>query len=162
MIGRVLAHYEVVGSLGKGGMGEVFVAEDRKLQRRVALIIVLFVLFVWLEGFVVADLDRRPGPDKDEFMQTDTSFHTIIMSTTGMTRLPAAVRSLSPHLDRARLLLVPEPGRTGDTVEEHVAIHDALLRQDRVAAEDAMRHHVRQLLRRLEPLEAERPDLFSR
>ena len=37
MIGETLAHYEIVGSLGKGGMGEVYVAEDTKLQRRVAL-----------------------------------------------------------------------------------------------------------------------------
>ena len=37
MIGKTLAHYEVVASLGKGGMGEVYVAEDTRLQRRVAL-----------------------------------------------------------------------------------------------------------------------------
>ena len=37
MIGRTLAHYKIVASLGKGGMGEVYVAEDSKLQRRVAL-----------------------------------------------------------------------------------------------------------------------------
>ncbi len=37
MIGRTLAHYEIVGLLGKGGMGEVYVAEDTKLHRRVAL-----------------------------------------------------------------------------------------------------------------------------
>ncbi|MCJ7755025.1 MAG: serine/threonine-protein kinase, partial [Thermoanaerobaculales bacterium] len=37
MIGKTLAHYKVVSSLGKGGMGEVYVAEDSKLQRRVAL-----------------------------------------------------------------------------------------------------------------------------
>jgi non-specific serine/threonine protein kinase len=37
MIGKTLAHYEVVATLGKGGMGEVYVAQDTKLQRRVAL-----------------------------------------------------------------------------------------------------------------------------
>ena len=37
MIGRTIAHYEVVASLGKGGMGEVYAAEDGKLHRRIAL-----------------------------------------------------------------------------------------------------------------------------
>jgi len=37
MIGKTLAHYKVVGRLGKGGMGEVYAAEDTKLRRRIAL-----------------------------------------------------------------------------------------------------------------------------
>jgi len=37
MIGKTVAHYEIVSSLGKGGMGEVYVAKDSKLKRRVAL-----------------------------------------------------------------------------------------------------------------------------
>ncbi len=37
MIGTTLGHYQIVDRLGKGGMGEVFVAEDTKLHRRVAL-----------------------------------------------------------------------------------------------------------------------------
>jgi non-specific serine/threonine protein kinase len=37
MIGNTLAHYKIVASLGKGGMGEVYVAEDTRLHRRIAL-----------------------------------------------------------------------------------------------------------------------------
>jgi serine/threonine protein kinase len=37
MIGKTLAHYKVLGLLGKGGMGEVFRARDQRLDRDVAL-----------------------------------------------------------------------------------------------------------------------------
>ncbi|WP_415401241.1 GntR family transcriptional regulator [Tateyamaria sp. SN3-11] len=100
--------------------------------------------------------------DVDEFMRTDIAFHETIMATTNVSRLPGVVRTVSPSVNRARKLLMPEPGRMADTVEEHVQVANAIRRQDAKAAEDAMRYHVRQLLRRLEPLEAARPDLFSK
>ena len=37
MIGKTLAHYEIVGELGRGGMGEVYRAIDTKLKREVAI-----------------------------------------------------------------------------------------------------------------------------
>jgi serine/threonine protein kinase/Tol biopolymer transport system component len=37
MIGKTIAHYEITSQLGKGGMGEVYQAKDRKLGRDVAI-----------------------------------------------------------------------------------------------------------------------------
>jgi hypothetical protein len=37
IIGGKIAHYEVLSQLGRGGMGEVYLAQDSRLGRKVAL-----------------------------------------------------------------------------------------------------------------------------
>src|SRR5689334_8421265 len=37
MLGQMISHYRVISLLGAGGMGKVYLAEDTKLRRKIAL-----------------------------------------------------------------------------------------------------------------------------
>ena len=37
MVGKTISHYKIIRELGRGGMGEVYLAEDLKLDRQVAI-----------------------------------------------------------------------------------------------------------------------------
>jgi len=37
MVGKTISHYKVLEKIGQGGMGEVYLAEDSRLDRKVAL-----------------------------------------------------------------------------------------------------------------------------
>lgn len=99
--------------------------------------------------------------DKDDFIETDDQFHEILLSTTGVTRLSETINTASSSIYRARLLMIPAPGRLNDTIDEHAAIIDAIAQRDVPRAEDAMRHHVNQILKRLETLAKDRSELVT-
>lgn len=95
------------------------------------------------------------------FFRTDQAFHNLLLDCCKIDRLQATIRFVSNHMDRARLVLLPEPGRLQDTLSEHHQIVDAIEAGDPAAVRTAMQTHLRQLIKQLAPLEKERPDLFA-
>lgn len=96
------------------------------------------------------------------FYQMDAAMHELIQSFTGFRHLTQLSETAWVHVNRARQLVLPQPGRVQATLREHQDIVDALEARDPEAARRATRYHLGQLILFLEPLALERPDLFAR
>lgn len=99
--------------------------------------------------------------DTAGFYRLDSEMHETILSFTGHRRLPGLAQTAWVHVDRARQLILPQPGRVADTLREHQAIIAALEQGDAAAARAATAHHLGQLVTLIERLAADSPDLFS-
>lgn len=99
--------------------------------------------------------------DAAGFYQMDAAMHEMIMDFTGFPKLAQFARTAWVQVNRTRRLVLPEPGRIGETLVEHSRIVSALEARDPQGARDATRAHLRKLLAFLEPLERDRPELFE-
>lgn len=99
--------------------------------------------------------------DTAGFHQMDAQMHELILSFTGYRRLAGLAETAWVHVDRARHLNLPMPGRMQKTLAEHKAIVAALEAHDPEAARSATKDHLSQLVRLLEPLVSQQPDLFT-
>ncbi len=95
------------------------------------------------------------------FYQVDAEMHELMLGFTGFKRLAALAETSWVHVNRARQLILPAPGRVQAALAEHHAILAALEARDPVRAREATRHHLGQLITFLEPLVDERPELFA-
>ncbi|WP_171237034.1 GntR family transcriptional regulator [Ruegeria sp. HKCCA6837] len=108
-----------------------------------------------LQELLIEDEDI-PG-----FYQADEEFHGLLMEFTGFRRLADVAQTVSLQVSRARMLLLPTPGRIAETLAEHRAIFEAISNRDEQTAQDAMRTHLGQLMPRIELLEQQKPHLFN-
>jgi GntR family transcriptional regulator, rspAB operon transcriptional repressor len=95
------------------------------------------------------------------FYAMDAAMHELLLSFTGFPKLAQVAESAWLHVNRARQLILPVPGRVQATLAEHYAVLSALEARDPVAARTAIQNHLGQLITYLEPLERDRPDLFN-
>ena len=99
--------------------------------------------------------------DFSGFYQTDALMHELILSFTGFRRVARLADTSWVHVNRARQLILPQPGRVEATLAEHHQIIAAIEARDPEAARVATRAHLGKLMGFLEPLAQNRPDLFE-
>ncbi len=107
-----------------------------------------------LQGLLVEDKDNQG------FFEADLAFHEMILDFTGFPRVTLVAEEMTLQLLRARKLILPEAGRPKEAFTEHNAILNAIKAQDVEAARATMSFHLRQLIKRIEPLERQHPDFF--
>lgn len=109
---------------------------------------------VHLQRLLVADRDFHG------FFDVDEEFHALLLAFTGYRKVAEVAAQIALQVRRARILLLPEDGRPEATVAEHEAILEAIRDRDPIAAADAIRAHLAQLISRIEPLETTHPSYF--
>jgi DNA-binding GntR family transcriptional regulator len=99
--------------------------------------------------------------DHAAFQHYDELFHIALTEGAGCPLAWAAVKDVKAHMDRVCQLTLPGAAAMRPLVDQHRAIMAAIDRRNAAAAEQAMRHHLTEILRALPRLEAEHAELFE-
>lgn len=96
----------------------------------------------------------------DQFMECDEQFHRSLAEFAGKPIAWKVIANMKAHLDRVRHLSTTVKPIEG-LVNQHEAIVDAIEKKDKTAADEAIRGHMREVLRDLPLIVARQPELFS-
>lgn len=99
--------------------------------------------------------------DLDGFHDADELFHGLIAEIAGFPGLWTFAQQVKVHVDRYRRLTLPEPGRVGHVIGEHVAIVDAIADRDAPRAEQRMTLHIDGLLTAIPHTQDSNPCFFT-
>lgn len=98
--------------------------------------------------------------DRSGFHALDLDFHQTLVDALGFARVRAMLETARGNLDRVRRIL-SSPRRHAVTLEEHVAIFEALSRGDGEAAARAMARHLDQVIAEMVAFAADNKDVFD-
>lgn len=110
----------------------------------------------------IASQERaRDGGDLDAFYALDDAFHRTLCDLSGHLAVWAVSERAKAHLNRVRRLSLGMPDYLPEMISEHRSVVAAVAAQDPDAAEAALRHHLRMVLREVPRLRAQLPDFFD-
>jgi GntR family transcriptional regulator, rspAB operon transcriptional repressor len=98
--------------------------------------------------------------DAQAFLRLDEVFHRTLARAADQSYAWGVIEEVKAQMDRVRHLSF-HPLHAAHLIEQHAAIVDAIAAVDPEAAEGAMRTHLREIIRSIGDLAAERPELFN-
>ncbi|RZF30190.1 GntR family transcriptional regulator [Paraburkholderia sp. UYCP14C] len=99
--------------------------------------------------------------DTAAFLALDEAFHYAIAQTIDCTAAWETIQDIKAQMDRVRYLSLPDVSPLDLLIRQHAKILAGLRAHDPSAAEDAMRHHLREILVSLGPIAERNPAWFE-
>ncbi|MEX3857800.1 GntR family transcriptional regulator [Paraburkholderia sp. BR10923] len=99
--------------------------------------------------------------DTAAFLALDEAFHYAIAQAIDCTAAWETIQDIKAQMDRVRYLSLPEVSPLDLLIRQHAKILAGLRAHDPSAAEDAMRHHLREILVSLGPIADRNPAWFE-
>lgn len=105
---------------------------------------------------------RAAAADHDlrRWFALDEDLHRTLLEIAGHRRVWSVVQSAKAHLDRVRMLSLPEPEVIEELIGQHARIVDGALSGERQSAETELVRHLRLVLDHLEAFEERHPHYF--
>ncbi len=113
-----------------------------------------------LRELIAGQKAAADASDLARFDALDREFHRRIFEAAGAAALHDMMRRQSGHIDRIRLLHLPQSGRTGEIIADHEAVARHIGAGEAEAARHAMRDHLSRSLAYVLVLKERHPGLF--
>jgi DNA-binding GntR family transcriptional regulator len=110
------------------------------------------------EACLAAQEQAREDPE--QFTQLDDLFHRGFAEGVGLDGVWAVIEREKAQFDRIRFLSLPAGTPVDELIEQHRAILAAVLNRQSLAAEEAMRKHMSEVLKIARDLASRHPDLI--
>ena len=97
---------------------------------------------------------------EEAFHRADEDFHAHIAASGGLPGLWQMIQQVRVQVERYRRLTLPQPGRMGLVVQEHLAVLEEIARRDADAAVERMNEHLDKLQLDIAVFRDRWPDYF--
>jgi len=114
-----------------------------------------------LHSIVERQREANAAKDRDVFHQADEMFHATVAEVAGYPGIWTLIQQVKVHVDRYRLLTLPQEGRIARTITEHEAILAGIEAHDPEVARAAMEFHLERLLADISATQSINPEFFD-